>query len=79
MAENDFFALPEIDFKKKEPEEKVFDFYLSEQEQREAEAESSTNVADILDTIDNINRPYYAVSAGVDEMVRGIKKDKSRE
>src|SRR3990167_9096458 len=59
----------------KDPNQKEMDFYLSKKEQEEAKAKASSTTEDILDVIDNIQRPFYAFVGGIHEGVKSYKED----
>ena len=61
----------------RDPSAKTFDFYISKEKQDEIKLGTASKVTDILDFIDNINRPQYAVTAGLAEGLRSIKEDES--
>src|SRR3990167_5944445 len=51
----------------KDPDSKVMDFYLSKKEQEEVKIKSSSKTEDLLNFIDNIQRPFYSVMGGLHE------------
>ncbi len=59
------------------PDQKALNFFLPQEEQQAVKAEESSTVEDILDVIDNINRPMYAVAGGLKEIVKSFKDDDS--
>lgn len=63
--------------KENDPGYKVYDFYLPKEEQKQEELKSGSTVTDILDFIDNLNRPMYAITGGAKEFVKSIKEGES--
>lgn len=57
----------------KDPDKKVMDFYLNQQEQEEAKVKSSSTTEDILNFVDNIQRPFYSVMSGLHEGIKSAK------